>query len=203
MDKQWGPIVQHRELYPISWDGTRWGMIWKKECVCVYKYIYDWVTLLHSRNWHNVVNHLYFNFKNIKNSKTTTCTKFLLKTGFCSLPSPWLRISVKPRGNFFSTITWDQSYIQTSLSTAYMYVIFFFKVMIKPAHFHSIALLKSLKLNCEMDQQVLATKLCMEFWPVPKQKLGIWVCQLWKLELKWSELWGQHWALPKLFEMGR
>ena len=25
--------------------------------------MYDWVTLLYSRNWHNIVNELYFNFK--------------------------------------------------------------------------------------------------------------------------------------------
>ena len=26
-------------------------------------YMYDWVTLLFSRNWHNIVNQLYFNNK--------------------------------------------------------------------------------------------------------------------------------------------
>ena len=30
----------------------------KRVCVCVY----DWVTMLYSRNWLNIVNHLYFNF---------------------------------------------------------------------------------------------------------------------------------------------
>ena len=32
-------------------------IIWKKECV----HMYDWVTLLYSRNWHNMANQLYFN----------------------------------------------------------------------------------------------------------------------------------------------
>ena len=33
-----------------------------RECI----YTYDWVTLLHSRNWHTIVNQIYFNqkFKN-------------------------------------------------------------------------------------------------------------------------------------------
>ena len=30
-------------------------------CVYIYIYIYDWVTLLCSRNWYNTVNELYFN----------------------------------------------------------------------------------------------------------------------------------------------
>ena len=28
--------------------------------------MYDWATLLYSRNWHNIVNQLYFNFKNVQ-----------------------------------------------------------------------------------------------------------------------------------------
>ena len=31
----------------------------KKEC----QYVYNWVTLLYSRDWHNIVNQLYFNLK--------------------------------------------------------------------------------------------------------------------------------------------
>ena len=34
-------------------------------CVCVY----NWVTLLYNRNWHNIVNQLYFNFKKVKKNK--------------------------------------------------------------------------------------------------------------------------------------
>ena len=41
----------------------------KKECVCVYIYMYNWITLLYGRNKHNIVNQLYFNFKNIENLK--------------------------------------------------------------------------------------------------------------------------------------
>ena len=42
------------------------GKYYKKRNVyiymCVYVYMYyDWVTLLYSRNWHNIVNQLYFN----------------------------------------------------------------------------------------------------------------------------------------------
>ena len=34
----------------------------------MYVYIYDWVTLLYSRNWHNTVNQLYFDKKIFKKS---------------------------------------------------------------------------------------------------------------------------------------
>ena len=33
VDKQWGPAVQHRELYPITCDGTWWKIMWEKECI--------------------------------------------------------------------------------------------------------------------------------------------------------------------------
>lgn len=48
----------------------------------------------------------------------------------------WIRISWNPFGNFFLTICWDESYIQQSLSTTYMCVIFL-KILVdcKPALF--------------------------------------------------------------------
>ena len=54
MNKQQGPTVQHRELYPVSWDRPWWKILWEKEC----KSMYDWVTMLHSRNGLNTVNQL-------------------------------------------------------------------------------------------------------------------------------------------------
>ena len=39
--------------------------IWEKECINMY----DWVTVLYSRNWHNIVNLLYFNLKKYKKEK--------------------------------------------------------------------------------------------------------------------------------------
>ena len=30
MDKQQSPTVQHRELYPISWDRAQWKILEKK-----------------------------------------------------------------------------------------------------------------------------------------------------------------------------
>ena len=33
MDKQWGPTLLHRQLYPISWDRLWWKVILKKEYV--------------------------------------------------------------------------------------------------------------------------------------------------------------------------
>ena len=35
----------------------------------LYIYIYDWVTLLYSRNWHNIINQLYLNDNNFKRTK--------------------------------------------------------------------------------------------------------------------------------------
>ena len=32
-------------------------------CMCIYMCMYDWVTLIYSRNWHNTVNQLYFDIK--------------------------------------------------------------------------------------------------------------------------------------------
>ena len=32
----------------------------------LHRYMNDWVTLPHSRNWHNIVNQLYFSFKKAK-----------------------------------------------------------------------------------------------------------------------------------------
>ena len=51
-------MVQPGELYPVSWDRPGWTIIKEKECV----YKYDWITLLYSRNWYNIVNQLYFFF---------------------------------------------------------------------------------------------------------------------------------------------
>ena len=36
MGKQWGPTVQHRELYPVSWERPRWKLVWEKECLYMY-----------------------------------------------------------------------------------------------------------------------------------------------------------------------
>ena len=42
-------------------------------CIHIYTHMYDQVILLYSRNWHNIVNQLYFN----KNFKKTLKIKFL------------------------------------------------------------------------------------------------------------------------------
>ena len=68
MDKQWGLTVQHRELYPVSWDRPWEKTVWEKDCVCMY----DWVTMLYSRNWHNAVNQLYNNLKRKKKNSIST-----------------------------------------------------------------------------------------------------------------------------------
>ena len=46
------PAVQHRELYPVFCDNM-WEKILRENG---YVYMYDWVTLLYGRNYHNLVN---------------------------------------------------------------------------------------------------------------------------------------------------
>ena len=70
MDKQCGPTLQHRELYPVSWDKAWWEIVWEKEKI--YIHTYDWVTVLYSRNWHSTVNQLY-SYKNL--FKKNYCVK--------------------------------------------------------------------------------------------------------------------------------
>ena len=49
-------------------------------------YMYDWVTLLYSRNWHNIVNQLYFNKKKkqnllqVENTLFTACVHKIFQT---------------------------------------------------------------------------------------------------------------------------
>ena len=46
--RQGSPTVEHRELYPISWDRPSWKGI--KIIIKKYMYVYNWVTLLYNRN---------------------------------------------------------------------------------------------------------------------------------------------------------
>ena len=66
MDKQWGPTVQHKEPYPISWDKTWWKTVWEKECVYI-KYIYLWLGhYTVQQKLTNTVNQLFSNKTKIK-----------------------------------------------------------------------------------------------------------------------------------------
>ena len=72
------PAVQHRELYPATFARTWWKIIWKNGCI----YTYEWVIWLYSRNWHNIVNQLFFNkkkfFLNIMDPKYPNIIKIQL-----------------------------------------------------------------------------------------------------------------------------
>jgi len=59
MDKQWDPTEQHSTVF--SWDRTWWNIMRKGMDMYVFGGR-DRVTLLYSRNWHNIVNQLYSNF---------------------------------------------------------------------------------------------------------------------------------------------
>ena len=78
MDKQWGPTVQHRELYPFSWNRTWWKRVWEKECIrtlCI-----DWVTMLYSK---------------VTQSYIHTCTFFLsYYLPSCSITRDWIEFPV-------------------------------------------------------------------------------------------------------------
>ena len=49
---QWRPAVEHREIYSIFCDNLHGNG---------YVNMYNWTTLLCNRNYHNIVNQLYFN----------------------------------------------------------------------------------------------------------------------------------------------
>ena len=59
VDIQQGPSVQHRKLYSTSYVimGTK---IFKE-----FMYVCNSTALLYSRDWHNTVNQLYFNIKQL------------------------------------------------------------------------------------------------------------------------------------------
>ena len=79
VDKQWGPSVQHRELYPIFWDRTWWKIVWEKECVyaCVYVCVCVCVcvcmtgSLSCAAEIDNTINQLYSNKKYLKSHTHT------------------------------------------------------------------------------------------------------------------------------------
>ena len=55
---EWLANVQDRELYPVFCENLYGQVIWKKnECI----YMYNWITLLSRRSYHNIVNQLYVN----------------------------------------------------------------------------------------------------------------------------------------------
>ena len=64
VDKQWDFAVEHRELYPVTCDGTWWRIMWEKE------YIYDWVPLLHNGNWQS--KSIIIKIKKLKRQKNHT-----------------------------------------------------------------------------------------------------------------------------------
>ena len=60
-------LYKHRELYPMFYDNLHRKRIWKRTDV----YTCTTESLFHSRNYHNIVNQLYFSktFKNEKNKR--------------------------------------------------------------------------------------------------------------------------------------
>ena len=60
-EARWGGLLL---VVVMGWAGNTMEENMKKRmCVCVCVCVYEWVTLLHSRNWHNNVDELYFNLK--------------------------------------------------------------------------------------------------------------------------------------------
>ena len=50
--------------------------------------MYDWVTLLYSRNWYNIVNQLYFKYKKKENSRKSDD----IFIHFCLSASQWIGV---------------------------------------------------------------------------------------------------------------
>ena len=59
--------ISQGTIYPITCDGTWWRIMWEKECI----YMYDWVMLLYSRSWQNIINQPYKNFLNLGENKSS------------------------------------------------------------------------------------------------------------------------------------
>ena len=72
------------ELLYSMWNSIQYSVIIymgkesEKECMCIY--VYNWITLLCSRNYHHVVNQLYFN-KTKKKREEQRLTLLKLSTG--------------------------------------------------------------------------------------------------------------------------
>ena len=111
LDKQ-DPTVQYGKLYSISYDKPQWKRILKK-----WIYVYNWVTLLYSRNEYNIVNKLYFNKNKFKKflfwpfklfltalliTKFPTCTNLILNF---KLPT------VYPKFFFHFNLGWKKDFV--------------------------------------------------------------------------------------------
>ena len=57
IDNSQGPTAQHMGIYLIFCNNLSGKRVWKRMDICMY----DWITLLYSRNYHNLVNQLRFN----------------------------------------------------------------------------------------------------------------------------------------------
>ena len=75
MTGQWGPALVHRELYPVSCDHLWEENLREHGHMCMY----GCVTLLYSRNYHNLVNQLYFKKK--WKCKGEDCLQSLISLG--------------------------------------------------------------------------------------------------------------------------
>ena len=63
MDKQWVLLYSTGNyIQSLGIDNVE-DSVGKGTCVCVCVCMNDWIISLNSRNWHNIVNHLYSNRK--------------------------------------------------------------------------------------------------------------------------------------------
>ena len=64
-------MITNKDLLYSTRTSTQYSVmtymgIESKNSADIYLYIYNWFTLLYYRNWHNIVNQLYFNKKKLK-----------------------------------------------------------------------------------------------------------------------------------------
>ena len=44
VDGQWDPAVEHRELYPVTCDGSGWKIMWEKECIHTHTHTHTYIS---------------------------------------------------------------------------------------------------------------------------------------------------------------
>ena len=62
----WCRLATVAPTRPLAWEPpyASGAALKKKKKVCMY--MYEWVTLLYSRNWQNIINQLHFNNNHLK-----------------------------------------------------------------------------------------------------------------------------------------
>ena len=116
-------VGQWRPLSNILWSSMREKDL--KEIGCVY--LYDWITLLYSRNYHKLVNQRYFN-EILKNKKRKEKEWVAHSNTWTS--EKWEGTSKESRRRQAAGRTWHQAGAQYIMATAIIKIIMAFMVKV-------------------------------------------------------------------------